>query len=420
MVIGKREIPIKDEYFRKYYWDFDRVASNCHRWSTCKFLEPWKIKSARFSKICPSSAYYYFDAYSMQGRVNLTNGLEVERNLKYEDCPGLMDIFYTCTMCGGCDAMCKSCNDLEPLRMLQEMRSRLVENGWLLPQHMLLIDNLRKEDNMMMKPKSERGRWAEGLKVKDLTNDKAEVVFHCGCSIGFDDELWPIARVAVSLLELAGVDFGILGKDESCCGGRAYEMGYQGEFTKFAENNLDLWANTGAKTVVTPCSDCYYTFKRLYPEVGSKLEVLHMVEMLDRLIKDGKLKLNKSVPMTVTYHDPCHLGRRTNVYVPGEPITGIYEPPRDVIKSIPGITLVEMERNRECAWCCGASGGVRESYPDFNLWTAQERLAEAKATGAEAIVTACPWCVRNFRDALSASGQKMKVYDVVELVAQAI
>jgi len=232
-----------------------------------------------------------------------------------------------------------------------------------------------------------------------------------------------------------------MGADESCCGGRAYQMGYRGEFVKFAENNIEAWKNAGVKTVVTSCSDGYFTFKRLYPELGSTVEVLHTVEYIDRLIKQGKLKLSKPVNMTVTYHDPCHLGRQGEPYVPWqgkekkilnqvvihEPrkpryngAWGIYDPPRDILKSIPGLKLVEMERIREYAWCCGSGGGCIDAYPEFSAWTAGERIEEAKTTDAEAIVTACPWCERNFLDAVSSDGGKMKVLDIIELVQQAI
>ena len=417
MVMEKGKSLPKDDWHRKYYWDLRKNAWNCARCSVCKWVDSWEVKSARFAKICPSSLYYLFDAYSCQGRMDVSLAL-IDGTLKYEDSPGLLDIYYKCNMCGGCDAMCKRVQDMEPLRVIQEMRAKLVEDGQLLPLHMPVMDNLRKEDNMMMKPKAERGKWAEGLKVKDLTKEKAEVVFHAGCNLSFDEELWKVARTAVTLLKNAGVDVGIMGKDETCCGGKAYEMGYQGELTKYAENNTEAWTNAGVKTVVTACSDGYYTFKRLYPELGSKFEVLHIVEFIDRLIKEGKLKFTKTIPMTVTYHDPCHLGRRDHVYVPGEAIMGLYDQPRDIIKSIPGVELVEMERIKEYAWCCGAGGGVKEAYPDFNTFTAQERTEEAKATGAEALVTACPWCERNFLDALN--GDKMKVLDIIELVQQAI
>ena len=418
MVMEGGKVLPQDDWARKYYWDLRKVAWQCSRCSVCKWVDAWEVKSARFAKVCPSSLYYLFDAYSCQGRMDVAIAL-IDEKLKYEDSPALLDIYYKCNMCGGCDAMCKRVQDMEPLRVIQEIRTRLVGDGQLLPNHLPVIESLRKEDNMMMKPKADRGKWAEGLKVKDLTSEKAEVVFHAGCHLSFDEEQWPVARTALAILQKAGVDVGIMGKDETCCGGKAYEMGYKGEFTKYAENNMEAWKNAGVKTVVTTCSDGYYAFKHLYPEVGSNFEVLHMVEFIDRLIKEGKIKFTRKVPMTVTYHDPCHLGRRDHVYVPGEAIMGIYDAPRDIIKSIPGVELVEMYRIKEYAWCCGAGGGAKEAYPDFNAFTAKERIEEAKATGAEALVTACPWCERNFLDAISSNGDKMKVYDIVELVQQA-
>jgi Fe-S oxidoreductase len=318
----------------------------------------------------------------------------------------------------------------------------MIDNGCFPPQDMPLIDHLRREDNMMMEPKADRDKWAEGLEIKDLTQEKAEVAFHVGCRYSFDKDLWKTPRAVVDLLKNVGIDFGIMGKDENCCGGRLCDMGYRGEFIKYAENNNDAWTTAGVKTVVTGCSDCYHAFKRLYPEEFEfKFEVLHITEYLDRLIKEGKIQFSKTVPMTVTYHDPCHLGRRGEPHVPwngeqkkirGQVLVyeprkpryngawGIYEPPRDVLKSIPGIKLVEMERNREYAWCCGAGAGVRERYPDFSSWTAGERVEEAKATQAEAIVSACPHCERNFTDVVNDQSESMKVYDIVDLVREAI
>ena len=267
------------------------------------------------------------------------------------------------------------------------------------------------------------------------------MLFYAGCRNSYDPELLKNARAAVQILLEAGVDLGILGDHERCCGGRIYNMGYREEFTRLAQANIAAWKKAGVKTIVTSCSDGYHAFKRLYPELGSQVEVLHTVEYIDRLVKGGKLRLHHKIPLTVTYHDPCHLGRQGEPYVPWEGIEkkiqgqiivyepkkpryngawGIYDPPRDVLKSIPGVELVEMERIREYSWCCGAGGGVREAYPDYSSWTASERIVEAKATGAEALVTACPWCERNFRDALVAQGNDMKVLDIIELVQQAI
>ena len=420
----ERELSLPtDDWNRKYYWDMRKVAWNCARCSTCKWVDLWEVKDARFAKICPSSLYYLFDAYSCQGRMDLSLAL-IDEDLTYDDDPEILDIMYKCNSCGGCDAMCKGVQDMEPLRVMLEIRAKCVEDGQLLPQFMPIIDNLRKEDNMMMQPKADRGKWAEGLDVKDLTTEEGEVVFHAGCRPCFDEELWQVARGAVMLLKNAGVDVGIMGKDETCCGGRAYQMGYRGEFTKYAENNIEAWKNARVKTVVTTCADGYYAMKRLYPDLGSNFEVLHITEYIDRLIKEGKVNFTKNVPMKVTYHDPCHLGRRLaqapGYYVPGEPIMGVYEPPRDVIRSIPGVKLAEMYRIKEYSWCCGAGGGVIDAYPEFNNFTATERIKEAKETGAEAIVTACSWCQRSLTDAVMSMGDKMKVIDIVELVEQAI
>lgn len=419
--------------------DYRAVMERCTRSSFCKWIPLAQIKSWRFAKGCPSIEYGKFHSYSATGRLAVSLSL-LEGRIGYTE--KLLDIAYKCQVCGSCDVSCKVCRDImETLEVIRELRVKLVEEGQLLPEHMSVIGNLRKEDNMMMKPKAERGKWADGLDVKDLTRQSAEVVFHAGCKISFDEELWKVARNTITLLRDAGVDIGIMGKDESCCGGKAYDMGYRGEFTKFAQNNIEAWTNAGVKTVVTSCSDGYFTFKRLYPELGCRFEVLHTVEFIARLIKKGKIKFCKTVPMTVTYHDPCHLGRLGEGYIPWKGIEkkirgqiivheprkpimrgthGIYDPPREVLKKIPGLKLVEMERIREYSWCCGAGGGVQEAYPDFSLWTARERIEEAKATGAEAIVSACPWCERNFIDVNSEKEKKMKVYDILELVQQAI
>jgi Fe-S oxidoreductase len=420
--------------------DYRENMGRCSRCSYCKFIPQDQIKSWRFQNGCPSIAYNNFHTYSAGGRLAAALAL-VDKRIEYSD--KFADIVYNCLTCGSCDVACKICRyDVEPLDVMLELRARLVEDGQILPQNMPVIDNLKKEDTMILgKLKSDRGKWAEGLDVKDLTKESAEVVFHAGCNLSYDEALWEVSRTAITILRKAGVDIGIMGKDENCCGGRAYSLGYRGEFTKYAENNIQAWTTARVKTVVTACADGYWAMKRLYPEVGSRFEVLHVVELLARLIKAGKLKLKKSVPMTITYHDPCHLGRQGESYVPwnGKKKTilgqltindppkpryngawGIYEPPREILQSIPGLKLVEMERIREYSWCCGAGGGAKDAYPDFSLWTATERIEEAKATGSEAIVTACPWCKSNFTNAINTMGEKIKVLDIIELVQQSL
>jgi Fe-S oxidoreductase len=354
-----------------------------------------------------------------------------------------LDILYKCHMDGSCDISCKVQQDIEPLQLMQELRIKCVEEGQLVPEHMIVIEGLRKEDNMMQSSKADRGKWVDGMDVKVFPNESSEVVYHTGCRYSFDEELWPVARGGLALLQKSEVDVGIMGADEVCCGGRAYELGYVGELMKYAEHQMETFRMAGVKTLVTPCSDCYACFKVLYDKVGKKLgiEVFHITQYLDLLMREGRLKLTKTVPLTVTYHDPCHLGRLGEPWIHwhgkeakamGPMIihdppkkyrrgaNGVYETPRDLLRRIPGLKLVEMFRIKEYAWCCGAGGGVIDAFPDFANWTGSERLREAKTVGAKAIVSACPWCKRNFLDAVQKTGEKIEVYDIIELIQKAI
>jgi len=203
------------------------------------------------------------------------------------------------------------------------------------------------------------------------------------------------------------------------------------------------------RTVVTPCADCRHVFTRLYPALAgaeAMPEVLHTVELTGRLVEEGRLALTSPVPLTVTYHDPCNLGRQGEpyqlwegveqkiygqavVYEPPRPrhngAQGVYDAPRDLLAAIPGLELLEMERSREAAWCCGAGGACREAFPAYSAATAAERVEEAAATGAEALVTACSRCELNFNEAVAADsaaggpGSGLAVHDLLELVALA-
>jgi Fe-S oxidoreductase len=330
--------------------------------------------------------------------------------------------------------------DMEVLAPIQEFRNKCVEDGKTNPALDQTIAVLRKQESMVPVT-GKRGDWAAGLNLKDATKEKVDVFYHVGCLTSYDKNMQKLARSTAKILQKGGVNFGIAGDAETCCGGRAYQMGYKEDFLNQAKKNMALIKKAGIKTVVTSCADGYQAFKVLYDKFGMKgdLEVLHISECIDKLIADGRLKLEKKVDLSVTYHDPCRLGRLGEPWInwegkkiPGDRFVfdppkvyrkgtnGVYEPPRRVLKNIPGLKLSEMTRIKEYSWCCGAGGGVGESNPEFAKWTALERIEEARSTGAEAIVTACPWCVRTFDEAAKASGSSMKVYDIVELVERAI
>jgi Fe-S oxidoreductase len=421
--------------------DFQQEISRCTRCSMCKFIPLEQVRSQEYSSICPSIARYNFHTYSGGGRL-ITALSMLKGRIDYSD--KLLEIIYQCQACGGCDISCKYGRDMEVLEPIYQLRTKCVENGQLIPEHMIIMQGLRTDDNMMQQPRAERGNWCEGLAVKNITRDHAEVYYHAGCRYSYDKELWKDARGAVNLLAKAGVDVAIAGSDEACCGCRAYEIGYVGETLKYAENNMEMLRQAGVKTIVTSCADCYYGFKVLYDKLGqrdSRIQVLHITEYLDQILKEGRIKLREDVPMTVTYHDPCHLGRLGEPYIHWQGVekkvrgqmvlhnppkeyrrgsNGIYEPPRDLLRAVPALKLIEMERRKEYSWCCGAGGGVIDAFSDFAAWTAWERIKEAKATGAEAMITACPWCQRNFTDVLRQKKDGFKVYDILELLGQSI
>jgi len=417
--------------------DYKRDMDMCIRCSVCKFIPLEMIKGYEHVNVCPSITKYNFHAYSGGGRLNMAVAM-LDKRIEYTD--KLREIIYDCQMCGACDISCKNVMDMEVLEPLNELRIKCVEDGHTVPVLDRVMGNLRKHGTMVPDEKLRRGQWAEGIDVKNITKERSGVVYHAGCRTCSGKTLWKVARATVILLQKAGVDVGIAHEHESCCGGRAYQMGYKEDFLRQAKHNMEQFRKSGAAILVTGCSDCYHAFKVLYDKFGMRgdLEVLHTTEYLDRLIKADKIKPTNELPTRVTYHDPCHLGRLGERYihwegkeVPGhirifDPpkeyrrgTYGIYEPPRDILRSIPGLKLIEMDRTKEYAWCCGAGGGVKETNPEFALWAAKERIREAEATGAEAIVTACPGCEQSLKDAIKDNRSVLKVYDIVELLDKA-
>jgi len=378
----------------------------CTHCGTCKDVLEAFIPS------CPAGERFQLESYFPSGKIFIARAVS-EGILSLAD-DDIRDRIYACTGCRSCEQQCGVYHHQHIFEIVQAIREEAITQGFFNPAYMIMYYGLRKDDNVFGKPKAERGEWAKDLTVKYAAQGKVDVLYHAGCMLSFEPELWEVPKSVIDIMKAADVDVGIMGREEACCGGRAYEIGYIAEFTKYAQHCLETFNALGVNKVVTSCSDGYSTFKTLYPRVDiePKFEVLHMVEYLDQLIKEGRIKFTREVPMKVTYHDPCHLGRYMS--------PGVYEPPRDVLKSIPGIELVEMERIRENAWCCGAGGGVKQANPEFALWTANERLKEAKATGATALVTSCSWCERNFKDAVKEYGVEIEVYDIAELARKAI
>jgi Fe-S oxidoreductase len=404
----------------KAYW----TAYNCSRCSVCKFVDSWRVKSAKYARICPQHKRNLFDSHSAQGKCDLARSL-IEGTMQWDEDPEIKDILFQCTMCGGCDAMDKGIRDAELIKMYRWMRSEYIKRFGPLPEHKAMLDSLKQYDNVWMQPRMKRNSWAKDLQklgVKDLNTEKAEVLLFAGCTYGLSEELKGTVVNIARLLKKLGVDFGTLGDKELCCGSPPEKTGILSEYERLAEANIKKFNELGVKIVLTPCAGCYGTMRVEYEEFGLKknFEVLHVSEYLERLTGENKLDYKRELKKTVTWHDPCHMGRLGRPYVPGRDLEGVYEEPRRILQSIPGVELVEMERIREYAWCCGGGGGAFTGFKDFAQWTARERLEEAKDTGAEILVTSCPWCETNLRAGGIGMDEKMEIVDLFDLMMEAL
>ncbi len=419
--------------------DYKKDMMRCVRCSVCKFIPLSSlIKSWRFAYGCPSIIQKNFHAYSGGGKLILALSF-LEGRIGYS--PKLLEVIYNCSLCGMCDLTCKIGTDMEVWEILHEFRIRCFKDGQApLPGHKPILDSLKNYDNVWMQPRGRRGEWARGINVRDARKERVSVLYFAGCTYSYEPGLKEIARKTLKILVENDVDVGILGNEEKCCSSPAYMIGDEETFKKFAEENIEKFNEMGIEILLTSCAGCYGLFKSKYPRLEKKMNfrVMHSVEFLWSLIRDGKIKPRKRIDMAVTYNDPCHLGRLSEPRIPSHgkerielntlPIkdipkihgfNGIYEEPREILKSIPGIKFVEMERRMEYSFCCGSGAGARSAFPDFAQKTALERLEEASYTGASALITACPWCEKNFMDANKNNGA-LKIINIVELLYDSI
>jgi Fe-S oxidoreductase len=418
--------------------DYTGDMNMCCRCSACKFIPLQMVSGFKHANVCPSISRYNFHFFSGGGRLKQA---VVGQQEGFNYTPWLLSSIYNCQMCGACDVSCKYSMDMEVLLPIQELRIRAVADGHAHSALEKVVTRMMATGSMVPTEGAKRGDWAQGLGLKDAGKQKVDVLYHVGCLTSYDKGMRKVAKATAQVLEAAGVDFGVLGDAETCCGGRAYEMGHKDEFLAQATKSMEVIRDTGAKTLVTSCATCYQVYGVLYDQFGLKgdLEVLHSSQLLAGLIEQGKLEPKKSVHRFVTYHDPCHLGRLGEPWIhwkgtkiPGDQFifdppkpyrrgaNGVYEAPRDVLRSLPGVILTEMDRIKEYAWCSGSCGGVTDSNPEYATWTANERIEEALCTGAEAVVTCSPWSEKLFAETIEKNGDSLKVYDLVELVAEAI
>jgi Fe-S oxidoreductase len=324
---------------------------------------------------------------------------------------GVNESLWYCTTCGACLEVCPVFG--AAFEVVAKERRQAVEEGTLVPTLLnQTLEKLFKYSNPWESSKKQRAAWADGLDVTDLTKRGAEadLCYFVGCTTGFDDRAKSIARSFTAILQKASIRFGILGNKEPCCGDIARRVGEVGLAEEQKDGCETLFDQYGITDVVTSSPHCYHTFANDYPD--RQFQARHYTMVLHELVKNKKLLFEKRLNVTVTFHDPCYLGRHNR----------ILDEPRDVIRAIPGVRLVEMDHCRENSLCCGGGGGRMWQDLKGERKMSEIRLEEAEATGAHILVTACPLCLIMLEDARKASGSRegFRVMDLNELLLEAL
>ena len=319
---------------------------------------------------------------------------------------------WLCTTCGNCPRQCP--RGVKIIESGVALRRIATEYG-VFPTPVRAVRtvsaSLMGEGNPLNEKRANRADWAEGLSVKTFS-EGMEILYFPGCYLSYDPRLKKVARATAAILSRAGVDFGILGSKENCCGESIRKTGDEELFKRLARENIKTFIDNGVKKILVSSPHCYHTFKNEYPEFKVNFEVIHISQYLFELIREGRLKISGDYGKKVTYHDPCYLGRHN----------GIFDEPRQALMKIPGLELIEMPDTRLNSLCCGGGGGriwmetlKGERFSDL-------RLEQAIGVGAEVLVTSCPYCITHFEESRIAleDNKATEIKDITEIIAEVI
>jgi Fe-S oxidoreductase len=325
----------------------------------------------------------------------------------------LRDLLYLCTTCNGCVLRCKSKATGLPILQAIEAGRRVLVDMMIgpLPAQRKPLKNLNLYGNPYGERPEKRLDWSRGMPVKRLPREKAPILFYVGCTVAYDPALQRLGRILTSLLNKLKVDFGVL-ENEVCCGDPALRMGDEALFQELRNQNMDRFREANVRTMVTVSPHCFNAFFSEYPALREKMEILHYTEFLWRRLKEKGKALAKTQPQRVTYHDPCYLGKRNQRY----------DPPRQLLRMVAGIELVEMKMNREEALCCGGGGGRMYAEVEEVVKLSHLRLRQALDSRANVLATACPWCCTMLQNAANdlLVGDQIKVKDISEILEESI
>ena len=385
----------------KIEYKYDDMIHRCFRCGYCKFPTDWSTVTN-----CPTYARFRLESYSAGGRLWL---IRAWINGEIEWTEHLAKIVFSCTACKNCEEKCTISFSDDLVNMVISARNAMVELGSLPSPVKNFLNNIQLHGNPYGISAKKRSQWMEGTRIEPYTNQ--EFLYYVGCEGSYDTRAQSAAKALGELLLKAGVSFGVLGNKEISDGNEVETLGEEGLLEELAEKNIRLFKELGVKKIITFSPHSYNVFKNTYPKLGGESEIIHYTQIIPKLIQSGKLEGPADLNMKVTYHDPCFLGRWNQEY----------DAPRKLLNSTAGIPLIEMERNKKSALCCG--GGCGNFITDF-LGGSEEspariRVREARDTGADVLAVACPNCLTMLEDAVKVEGleEELKVKDIAEILS---
>ena len=362
----------------------------CMQCGLCTNLCPWRL--------VPGETSEHFNIRHMQrlGQMGM-EGFEEEQ------------VLFACSTCGLCQSNCP--RGVKIIDNVRAMRTGMLGGG-MAPQNLRpILGSTHSNGNPWSGPRDKRTAWTEGLDIPSFGPATEYLLFVC-CHSCYDSRSMKAARSVAKLLQHAGVSFGIIGNDESCCGESVRKAGDEELFQKLAQSNVDLFGKHAVKRIITTSPHCLWTFKNEYPEFGAQWEVSHYTEILAERCAEGKLSFSKGPGKRTAFHDPCYLGRHS----------GIYEAPRSLLTALPQMESAELHRNRDLSLCCAGGGGRIWSEVPPGERFGELRIKDALENGAEVLATSCPYCLNMLTDACNSLNAQdtLEIKELSELLAEAV
>ena len=402
MVESEEKWKEKYQYLRK----LDEFILQCISCGDCRETTDYTNDPPKWGVCVAREHTSGFEPFFGRGKMQIIRSLVQD---KLELSKEMSEVIFQCPTCNACSEACAY--QIPTVEYYEALRAELVDAGYGLEAHVPMNQAMVELLNPYGRDNKEKSSWLEKLdfKVKDANSEKTDILYFVGCTAALTPDIQTVAVNTAKVLNKLGVDFSVFGDREVCCGSVAMRTGDRKAFNTVAEKNYEMFKKMEVKKIITSCAGCYRTLKVDYADILEDLniEVLHTIEFLLQLIKEKNIQL-KDLGINTTYHDPCHTGRHV----------GLYEEPRELLRKIANLT--EMKTIKEAAMCCGAGGGLKKGFPELSLEIAKSRVQEAEETGAENLVSICPFCYRNLSDAIKALNSKMKMVDLLELIYQAL